>query len=155
MFRRCVGIMPGIQTGVVHVGHHSGFGPGVRRNPSGRIALDGSLRQGPTGTNGQPSPLRAPGAVRRTWVSPVRFRGDSGGQAQGIFGSTSPLPPACADGLEEAFSTRSLGPSSASHSIPPQSTSVAVATGCDRWATGTWRTIRHALGGASNEFARS
>ena len=155
MFRRCVGIMPGIQTGVVHLGHHGGFGPGARRNPSGRMALDGIRRQGPTGMNGQPSLLRAPGAVRRTWVSPVMFKGGSGGQAQGIFGSTSPLPPTCADGLGEAFSTRFLGPSSASHSIPPQSTSVAVATGCDRWSTGTLGTIRHALGGASNEFARS
>lgn len=42
-----------------------------------------------------------------------------GGRTQGVFGTIPPLPPACAAGLGEMFSTRSPGSPSASHSVPP------------------------------------
>ena len=42
----------------------------------------------------------------------------------GVFGTTPPLPSTCVAGLGEVFSTRSPGPPSASHSIPPSSRTV-------------------------------
>jgi len=73
----------------------------------------------------------------------------------GVFGTTPPLPPTRVAGLGEVFSTRSPGPPSASHSIPPSSrTRRSLSLGAPIGATGTGRTIGHGGGPSSNDVHR-